>query len=96
VATIETTTFRLAPGADEAAFLAADRTVQTELVYLQPGLVRRTLARRGDEWLVITVWASEEHAAAAAAAADAHPLRRAFDQHLQPGSVQVARYDTFE
>jgi heme-degrading monooxygenase HmoA len=96
MATVEVTTFRLVPGTDEAAFLAADRVVQTELIYLQPGLARRTVARRGDEWLVVTVWATEEHAAAGAAAAEGHPLHVEFDKHLQHDSVHVARYDTFD
>ena len=41
---IETMTFRLAPGADEQAFLDADRRVQTDFAYRQPGLMRRTTA----------------------------------------------------
>ncbi len=96
MATIETTTFRLAPGTNEEAFLALDRKVQTELVYLQPGLIRRTLARRGDNWLVVTVWASEQHAADFAAVANADPTQMGFDGHLELGSVHIARYDTFD
>jgi hypothetical protein len=35
---IEIMRFRLRPGADEAAFLAADKRVQEEFAYQQPGL----------------------------------------------------------
>ena len=50
---IEHRTFRLAAGSDEAAFLAADRRVQTEVVPFQHGFIRRTTARNDDgRWLV--------------------------------------------
>jgi hypothetical protein len=55
---IEVTTFRLTDGADEAAFLAADRFVQAELGP-RKGFLRRTTARRdGGDWLVVALWAS--------------------------------------
>jgi hypothetical protein len=59
MAVIETLTFRLTANTDDAAFLAADRRLQTEFVYHQPGLVRRTTARNDDgEWFVVTLWHS--------------------------------------
>jgi hypothetical protein len=58
-AVIEIMRFRLPPGADEAAFLAADRRVQEEFAYHQPGLLRRTTARGQDGgWIVIDLWRS--------------------------------------
>jgi hypothetical protein len=63
---IELTTFNLAGGTDEAAFLEADRAVQAEL-NCREGFVRRTTAR-GEEgdWLVMTVWRTGEDAERAA------------------------------
>jgi len=57
---IEHQTFRLRAGVDEDAFVAIDARVQTEVVYQQPGLVRRTTARGADgDWLVETWWNGE-------------------------------------
>jgi hypothetical protein len=58
---ITTQTFRLRPGADREAFLAADKTMQEEVVYQLPGLLRRTVAYSADreEFLVVTLWAGE-------------------------------------
>ena len=65
---IETTTFRLAPGTDEVAFLEEDRRVQTSVFYQQPGFIRRTTARGPDGgWIIITLWRSEADADAVAA-----------------------------
>jgi hypothetical protein len=59
---VELTTFRLAPGVDEAAFLAADAEVQAELSP-EPGFVRRTTARGEDgAWLVLAMWWTAGHA----------------------------------
>ena len=61
MAVIETMTFALRPDADEAAFLAADRRVQVEFAYHQPGLVRRTTARdSAGGWIVIDLWRSAD------------------------------------
>ena len=63
---IEITTFRLTSGCEGSGFEAADRTVQTQFAYQQPGLARRTTARAADGgWVVITVWRSVEDADAA-------------------------------
>jgi hypothetical protein len=96
MAVVETTTFRLAPGVTRDAFLALDRRVQTELVYQRPGLVRRTTAQRGAEWLVVTLWNSEAEAAAFASAVATEPLQAEFDALLEPGSVERRRYDTLD
>jgi hypothetical protein len=93
MAMLETATFRLAPGVDEAAFLDADSRVQTEFVYQQPGLVRRTTARgRDGDWIVIVLWASDADADAAAARAPGDEAAVAFTACLDPGSVRTARY----
>ena len=48
MAVIETMTFRLRLGVDEAEFLGVDKRLQSEFAYQQPGLVRRTTARSDD------------------------------------------------
>jgi hypothetical protein len=81
---IEVTTFRLADGVDEAAFLDADRRAQTDVYYQQPGCLRRTTARRDDgEWLVAVLWASQDAAS---------PATPDLDALVDPASVRRARY----
>ena len=95
---VEIQTFRLAAGADEAAFLAADQRLQAELMVSAPGFVRRTTAR--DEqggWAVVQLWASDRHAADAARWADgSHPALAGFRRLLDPASLQVRRYTTLD
>jgi heme-degrading monooxygenase HmoA len=93
---VEVTTFALAKGANEEAFLVLDRRVQTELIPNQPGFMRRTTARRGDRWAVLTLWGSEEQAAAFEAVNYNHPIQVEFDGHLETGSVETHRYDTLD
>ena len=70
---IEVTTFRLAAHADETAFLAADRRVQTQFMATLGGFRRRTTARgTAGEWLVIVLWNSASDADAAAEDAREH------------------------
>lgn len=93
---VQTSTFRLAAGVTDEAFLALDRRVQRELIPNQPGFMRRTTARRGDQWMVVTLWASEEAAAAFDAVAATDPIQTEFDAALQADSVQTARFDTLD
>ena len=85
---VETTTFRLADGVDEAAFLAADEALQADLSP-QQGFVRRTTARgKAGAWLVLAMWRSAE-------VADAAPA--AIPQDLvDPGSVRRDRFETLD
>ena len=85
---LETTTFRLAAGIDEATFLAADEALQAELSP-QRGFVRRTTARgEAGEWLVLAMWSSAEEADAAPAAVPPDLLDQA--------SVQRGRFVTLD
>jgi hypothetical protein len=69
MAVIETTTFRLANGVDEAEFLEFDEQVRTGFLYHQPGFVRATTARGdGGAWIVVVMWATDDTADAALAA----------------------------
>lgn len=91
---IEITTFRLAPGTDTSAFLAADKRVQTEYFYLRDGLGRRTTARNDDgEWLVVTLWDSAASAEAADTAAPGDPAASAFWALVDAASVRTSRYE---
>lgn len=89
---IEILRFELAPGADEGAFRDADKLVQAEFAYQQPGLVRRTTARGDGGWVVIDLW----HSAAAAEACNARwgkdPVTAAFMSFVAEDSVTVERY----
>jgi len=93
---IETMTFRLREHADEAAFLAVDKRLQTDFAYQQPGLVRRTTARGHDEWIVIDVWSSAEAADACAQRWNDDGLAQEFMSFVDRGSVDVRRYADLE
>jgi len=89
---IEIMRFRLHPDCDEAAFLAADKKVQEEFAYLQPGLQRRTTARgRDGGWIVIDLWRSAEDADACDARWDSDPVAQHFMSFVD--HVSVERYD---
>jgi hypothetical protein len=93
---VEVTTFRLREGVSDESFLALDKRLQTELVYLQPGLVRRTTARHGEDWLVVTLWATEGDATAFQRAAEGHPLQAEFDHAVEAGTLHLTRYTTLD
>ena len=96
---IETLTFRLAATTDEATFLAADRRVQTEFAYRQPGLLRRTTARSaaGDgDWIVVDVWESAEAADACDLRWRDDPVAAGFTALIDAPSIRVARYETLD
>jgi heme-degrading monooxygenase HmoA len=96
VSIVEVTTFRLAEGVSDESFLALDRRVQTELVPNQPGFLRRTTARHGDDWLVVTLWASEDDAAAFQRATEGDPLQVEFEQAAEAGTLHLTRYATLD
>lgn len=91
---IEILRFRLGPGTDEATFLAADRRVQEEFAYGQPGLLRRTTARGHDgRWIVIDLWRSDADADACDARWERDPVAQEFMALLDRQSVTVERYE---
>jgi hypothetical protein len=96
---VETLTFRLADGVGDEAFLTADRRVQTEFAYRQPGLLRRTVARSagdggGREWIVIDLWASAADADACDARWATDPVAADFMACVDAASVRATRYET--
>ena len=97
---IETMTFRLREDADEAAFLAVDKRVQSDFAYQQPGLVRRTTARgvggHADDWLVIDIWSNADAADACAQRWDTNAVAQEFMSFVERASVDVRRYADLE
>ena len=97
MAVLEVLTFRLAADVDEDRFLIADRQAQTEVLYKQRGLLRRTTARGvGGEWLVVTVWGSAADADASATTAPDDPASSRLEDFLDPSSVTTRRYQTLD
>ena len=97
MAVIETMTFRLRDGAEEEAFLAVDKRLQSDFAYQQPGLVRRTIARgdgaQAGEWIVVDLWWDAEHADACARRWESDPLAQEFMAFVDRESVDVRRYE---
>jgi hypothetical protein len=96
VSVVEIATFTLAQGVTDDAFLALDRRVQTELVPNQPGFMRRTTARQGKDWVVVTLWSTEEAAADFARGVAGDPLWVEFAASMEAGSLHDARYATLD
>jgi hypothetical protein len=94
---IEILRFSLRSSADEAAFVAADKRVQAEFVYQQPGLRRRTTGR-GDssEWLIVTLWESSDAADAAQAARAGDAVWQEFEAFLDPKTVRSDRFEELD
>ena len=94
---IELMAFELRPGVDDATFMAADRRVQTEFAYHQPGLVRRTTAHNdAGHWIVLDLWRSEADADACAARWEVDPIPAAFMALVDERSVRSQRYQTLD
>jgi hypothetical protein len=94
---VETQTFRLQDGVDEAAFLAADRRVQDEFIWRQPGFVRRTTARGSEgDWLVVVLWQTLGNAETAQAVFKADAAAADFMGAVDVESVRITRYTTLD
>ncbi len=94
---IEILRFRLAPGADEAAFLSADKRLQTEFAYQQAGIVRRTTARGDDgEWVVIDLWQSRADAERCDDAWDQDPIAQEFMKFVDRASMNRQVLETLD
>lgn len=93
---VEITVFRLKPELDALSFLDIDKRVQTEVVPNQPGFLRRTTARREADWVVVTLWASEEAAAAFEEVVEGDPVWAQFIDAVAPDSFSSHRFDTLD
>jgi len=90
---IETATFRLRDGVEEAAVRAVDHEVQVAFAHHQGGMLRRTTARSGDgEWLVVTLWSTLADAQTAAERAADDPACGALNALVEDEPV-VRHYE---
>jgi hypothetical protein len=87
--TIELVTFRLTPGTDREAFLAAAERTEAA-VRRQPGFVARMLAEGEDgSWADIVTWSSHADAMAAAKAVMSDPDFAPFGRMIDGPSVRM-------
>jgi heme-degrading monooxygenase HmoA len=93
---VEVTTFRLAEGVSDDAFLALDKRIQTELGPNRSGFLRRTTARHGQEWLVVTLWWSEDDAAAFYRDTEDDPLQVELTRAVEAGTLHSTRFETLD
>jgi hypothetical protein len=96
VSVVEVTTFRLADGVSDESFLALDKRLQTELIPNRPGFLRRTTARHGEEWLVVTLWWNDDAAAAFSRETEDDPLQAEFARAVEAGSLHSTRFETLD
>jgi hypothetical protein len=89
---IEIMTFRLRDASDVDAFLAIDARVQTEVAYQCRGLLRRTIARDGDRWLVLQIWASPDACDDGARSFESSALAERFMAFVDAATVTVDRF----
>ena len=62
----------------------------------RPGFLRRTTARHGEEWLVVTLWWSEDAAAAFARETEDDPLQVEFARIVEAGTLHLTRFETLD
>lgn len=90
--TLETATFRLLPGTDPAAFMAAAAATAPALAR-QPGFCDRRLIRRDDgRWTDLVAWSDPAAAQAGAAAIMAEPAFGPFMACIDPEGLEM-RHD---
>jgi hypothetical protein len=94
---IEILRFKLAPGVDEAEFLAANKRLQMDFAYQQPGLLRRTTARgAGGEWVVIDLWRTWADADRCDTRWGKDEVSAHFQTLVDRSTVQVHRYSELD
>ena len=93
---VEVTTFRLGDGVTDESFLALDKRLQTELIPNRSGFLRRTTARHGQEWLVVTLWLSEDDAAAFYRETEDDPIQVEFARAVEAGTLHLTRFETLD
>ena len=90
---IEVTTYRLAAGVEDTAFVQADAAAQVGLFNLRPGLLRRTTARGDDGgWVTITLWGDADAASAAAEVCADDPLALAVLDLVDTSTLEVRSF----
>lgn len=86
---MEVVTFRLSPGMDEAAFLAAARGTE-EALARQPGFIARRLLKGEDGWTDLVEWQDLAAAETAAGAMMADPAFAPFLAAIDPESIAMS------
>ncbi len=82
---------------EESEFLAADKLVQTEFAYQQPGLLRRTTARGNHgSWTVVDLWNSQADADRGNERWGQDTATEAYTHLVDPTSVTSERYETLD
>lgn len=92
---VVTTTFKLKAGADRAAFLAADKTMQEEVFHQMKTFIRRTVAynEEHDEWCVVLFfWDTDEDLEMHSPDFAAHPLVQATSAFVDEASIAGRAY----
>ncbi|MGH8995696.1 MAG: hypothetical protein ACRDYB_06655 [Acidimicrobiales bacterium] len=94
---IEIMRFRLVDGASEDDFARADKSLQEDFAYQQPGLLRRTTARADDgTWVVIDLWGSAADADACETRWEGDPVAQEFMRHVDRDSVTMEHYSELD
>jgi hypothetical protein len=89
------TTFKLKPGADREAFLAADKHMQEEVFHQMKTFIRRTVAYNAehDEWIaVLFFWDNGEDLEMHSDAFASHPLVQATSEFVDADSIVGRSY----
>jgi len=90
VSVIEVTRFRLRDELSVDDFLVVNAKYQTEFVYQQVGIRRRTVAPgRDGEWLALTFWASKSDVHRAEREAARSSVAQAFESCVELSSRSV-------
>jgi hypothetical protein len=93
MAVIQIVRFRLAAGADEAAFRALNERFQREVAPTLPGLVRREATRSAEgEWLLVLRYTDAE-TAHRAGRSDTSAVSQAFMRQIDMASMSAAFYE---
>lgn len=89
--------FALEAGTSVEEFTRADKALQEEFAYQQPGLLRRTTARDDDgHWIVVDVWRTRADSDACAERWDTDPIARRFMDLLDKHSIRIEKYETLD
>jgi hypothetical protein len=89
---IEIVIFRLRPDVADEDFLAIDGRIQTDVAYQCDGLLRRTLARDGDRWLVLQIWATPTACLEGARVLETSALGREFMALVDRSTLRIDRF----
>jgi hypothetical protein len=97
MAVVEFTVFHLREGADDGAFLEADKRLQREVLPHHAGFLRRTVARADNgDYAVLTLWEGTDDATASATRCASDPLAGAVEAFVDPDTRRSRRFETLD